>query len=60
LYQGKKKAIMVDKTKINIPKNNLKVITFQTILLELALSLAISLIEIAYKPKSAKNTKIQV
>ncbi|MDR1944987.1 MAG: hypothetical protein LBQ59_02635 [Candidatus Peribacteria bacterium] len=47
LYQGKKKAIRVDKTKINIHKINLKVITFQIILLESFGLFVISLIEIA-------------
>jgi hypothetical protein len=47
LYHGKKSAIIVDKIKINIPKINLKVITFQTILFESFELFVISLIEIA-------------
>ena len=62
LYQGRKKASAVEKIKIQIHKARRRLITFQTILLASSLDfeLVISLIDIAYNPKSAKNTKIQV
>ncbi|MDR1987310.1 MAG: hypothetical protein LBQ24_00625 [Candidatus Peribacteria bacterium] len=47
LYQGRKNAIKVDKTRINIHKISLNVITFQTIFSLSFLFLDISLIEIA-------------
>lgn len=57
LYQGRKNAIMTDKNNIIIHKINLKLITFPMIFDACVLSFEISLIDIVYNPKSAKNAK---
>jgi len=60
LYPGKKNANPMAKTKINIPSNNLKLITFQTIFFVSDLFADISRIAIVYNHKSARNTKIPI
>lgn len=57
LYPGRKKAIKIERKIIIIPSMSLKLITFPIIFEAWVLSFEISLIEIVYNPKSAKNAK---
>lgn len=57
LYPGRKKAITQERTIIPNHNNSLKLITFPIIFEAWELSFEISLIEIVYNPKSAKNAK---